>query len=224
MDQPTARRAGSQKSVQAELRPTNRRVESFSDGVFAIVITIMVLEIAIPDTLAFASDAAALKAFAAVFLTYALSFFIIANLWVSHHYLIFTLTHPSRGTIWFNNLLLFCVSTIPLVTPFLGMHPTSPRAAAAYGFVGAICTGSFMLLRSHAARKTHNEAHRDIHHRILRRATLFLGIYLASIPLAFVNVWLAWTCFIIVPPMLFLPIVRARLRDDEHHAMRRSCP
>ena len=227
MDQETTRRPMSNKSVQPELRPTNRRVESFSDGVFAIVITIMVLEIQIPDSLAFTGDPDALRTFGAVFATYALSFFVIANLWVSHHYLIFTLAKPSRGTIWLNNLLLFCISTIPIVTPFLGMHPTSPRAAATYGLVGAVCTGSFMLLRSHAAHKTHNEAHRDIHHRILRRSALFLAIYVVSIPLAFVNVWLAWACFVIVPPMLFLPIIRAQragLVDEEHRAMSRSCP
>ena len=107
-------------SIEAELRPTNRRVESFSDAVFAIVITIMVLEIQIPDRLAFARDPMALREFGSGYLTYALSFFVIANLWVSHHYLIFTLSRPTRTTIWFNNLLLFCVSTLPLVTRFLG--------------------------------------------------------------------------------------------------------
>lgn len=228
MDRETTRRPGSHRSVEPELRPTNRRVESFSDAVFAIVITIMVLEIHIPDSLAFGKDPAAVRAFGVVFLTYALSFFVIANLWVSHHYLIFTLSRPTRTTIWFNNLLLFCVSTIPLVTPFLGMFPTSSRAAAAYGLVGAACTAAFMLLRSHASRHTHNEAHRDIHHRILRRSALFLTIYLVSIPLAFVNVWLAWLCFASVPPMLFLPIVRAQIaRKDsaeDHRDMEHLCP
>lgn len=215
-------------ATQTELRPTNRRLESFSDAVFAIVITIMVLEIQIPDGLAFTNNPVALRTFGAVFLTYALSFFVIANLWVSHHYLIFTLSRPTRTTIWCNNLLLFCVSTIPLVTRFLGMFPTSPKAAAAYGLVGAACTAAFMLLRSHASKHTHNEVHRDIHHRILRRSAIFLAIYILSIPLAFANVGLAWACFVSVPPMLFLPIVRARIarRDfpDDHHEMEHSCP
>ena len=129
-------------SIEAELRPTNRRVEILSDAVFAIVITIMVLEIQIPDRLAFARDPMALREFGSGYLTYALSFFVIANLWVSHHYLIFTLSRPTRTTIWFNNLLLFCVSTIPLVTRFLGLHPMSSEAAAAYGLIGAASAGS----------------------------------------------------------------------------------
>ena len=212
--------------AQSELKPTNRRLESFSDGVFAIVVTIMVIEIQIPDRLAFAGDNAALAELAAELVTYALSFLVIANLWTSHHYLIFTLNMPSRATIWYNNLLLFAVSLIPISTRFLGAHPASPRAAAIYGGVGMACTGAFMLLRSHAARTTHNELYRDIHRRVLRLSWLFLGIYAASVPFAFVSPWLAWICFISVPPMLFLPIIRAAMSPivGEHPDLRHSCP
>lgn len=219
--------AGS-SSAQSELRPTSRRVESFSDAVFAIVVTIMVFEIRIPDDLAFGGDRAALAGLAAVLVTYALSFFVVVNLWTSHHYLLFTVPSPARSTIWYNNLLLFCVSLIPVVTRFLGMHPDSARAAAAYGFVGVACTGAFMLLRSHAARISHNPLHRSIHKRVLRRTALFLAIYATSVPLAFVRPWLAWICFAIVPPMFVLPVIQARAmrsrEEAEQHALERSCP
>ena len=210
----------------AELMPTNRRLEFFSDGVFAIVITIMVIEIQIPSVLAFSDDPAALRGFATILATYVLSFIVIANLWISHHYLLFTVHHPTRATIWFNNLLLLWITMIPVTTRFLGHFPTSPRAAAAYGLVGAGCTTAFMLLRAHAARITRNDLYRRIHRRILRRARLFLLFYAASIPLAFVSTWLAWACFLIVPPMLFLPIVRADdVPMDEHHkGLEKSCP
>ena len=210
-----------------ELMPTNRRLEFFSDGVFAIVITIMVIEIKIPAVLAVSDDSQALREFATILATYALSFVIIANLWISHHYLLFTVHHPSRATIWLNNLLLFWITMIPLTTRFLGHFPNSPRAAAAYGVVGAGCTAAFMLLRAHAARITRNDLYRRIHRRILRRARLFLFFYGASIPLAFVNTWLAWACFLIVPPMLFLPIVRADdppPMDEHHKGLEKSCP
>jgi uncharacterized membrane protein len=215
------------RPVDPELMPDNHRVEAFSDGVFAIVVTIMVLEIRIPDSLAFGNDPGALGQFGAVLGTYALSFLVIANLWISHHYLIFTLRQPARSTIWYNTLLLFCVTLIPLATRFLGKHPTSPRAAAAYGVVAAACTASFMLLRLHAARRTHNEVFRDIHLRVLRRASVFLAIYVASVPLAFVSPWLAWTCFVIVPPMLFLPVIRASAattHSPDHRGLEHSCP
>jgi uncharacterized membrane protein len=206
-----------------ELRPTSRRLENFSDGVFAIVITIMVFEIRVPDSLAFANDPAAVQAFATILGTYALSFMVIANLWTSHHYLVFTVANPSRSTIWLNNLLLFWITLIPIVTRFLGMNPGSSRAAAAYGTVSIGATIAFMLLRSHAARMTHNLIHRQIHRRVLRRTWLFLSIYAASIPLAFVSPGLAWACFLIVPPMLFLPVVRPGPAPGHRH-LEHSCP
>jgi uncharacterized membrane protein len=212
----------------SELRPDNHRIESFSDGVFAIVVTIMVLEIRVPDSLAFGNDPAAFNDFATYIGTYALSFLVIVNLWTSHHYLLFTIRRPARSALWFNSLLLFCVSLLPISTRFLGMHPTSPRAEAAYGLVAVMCTGSFMLLREHAARTTHNEVHRGIHRRVLRRTWGFLAIYAASIPLAFVSPWLAWACFVIVPPMLFLPIIRAEAEPmagtEGNRGLERSCP
>lgn len=215
------------KHIESELRPDNHRLESFSDAVFAIVVTIMVLEVRIPDSFAFGNDSAAFNDFATYLGTYALSFLVIANLWVSHHYLLFTVPNPARSALWYNSLLLFTVTLVPIATRFLGMHPTTPRAAATYGMVAAICTASFMLLRSHAARTTHNEVHHGIHRRVIRRTWLFLTIYIASIPLAFANIWFAWACFVIVPPMLFLPVIRVpvnELRAPNEHAMERSCP
>jgi uncharacterized membrane protein len=213
---------------EVELRPTNRRLESFSDGVFAIVITIMVLEIHVPDRLAFANDPAAMGELATELLAYGLSFLVIANLWISHHYLILTLGKPTKSTIWFNSLLLFFVSLIPLSTRFLGMYPNSSRAAAAYGLVAAACTASFMLLRGHASRRTHNDGYREIHRRVLRRTWVFLAIYAASVPLAFVSPWLAWVCFVtILPPMLLLPVIRAPAHGEESpesRALEHSCP
>lgn len=213
--------------VESELKPDNRRMASFSDAVFAIVVTIMVLEIRIPDDLAFGNDRAALMGFVSYVGTYALSFLVIVNLWTSHHYLLFTVPRPARSTLWYNNLLLFCITLIPLTTRFLGMNPGSPRAAAAFGLVGAAATGSFILFRAHAARQTRSELHRGIHWRVIRRAWLFLAIYLASVPLAFVNLWLAWACFIIVPPMLFVPVIRAAGHRDhtpDERALEHSCP
>ena len=83
-----------------------------------------------------------------------------------------------------------------------------------------------MLLRSHAARTTHNQLHRDIHRRVLRLSWLFLGIYAVSVALAFVSPWLAWICFVSVPPMLFLPIIRAAMSPivGEQQDLRHSCP
>ena len=215
-------------AAERELRPTSRRLENFSDAVFAIVVTIMVFEIKIPDSLAFGNGPVALREFAVVLVTYILSFYVVANLWTSHHYLLFTIAKPTRITIWLNSLLLFWATLIPVVTRFLGSHPASSRAVAAYAVVGLGATGAFMLLRSHAARTSNNELHRDIHLKVLRRTSLFLAIYGVAIPLAFVSPWLAWACFVAVPPMLFLPIIRGRAAATkaaaEQHVLERSCP
>jgi uncharacterized membrane protein len=191
-----------------ELRPDNRRIEAFSDAVFAIVVTLMMLEVRVPDGLAFGRDPAALQAFATLLATYALSFVITMILWASHHYLVFTIPKPDRTTIWLNTLILFCVTLIPISAQFFGFHPTSPRAAAAYGLVLMACTASFSLLRAHAVRICPNQLHRAIHLRVLHKAWIAIAIYAASMILAFVDIRFAWACFLITPVMFFLPVVR----------------
>ena len=191
-----------------ELRPTNRRVEGFSDAVFAIAVTIMVLEIHVPDGLAFGSDPVALTHFTGIAATYALSFLVIVILWGSHHYLVFTLPNADRTTIWLNNHVLFWITLIPVAARFFGGHPTAPRAAAAYAFVIMMCTVSFTMLRSHASRVSHNELHRTLHRQVFRKAWIAIALYAAAIPLAFFNVRLTWLLFLILPMLFFLPVVR----------------
>jgi len=176
--------------------------------VFAIVVTIMILEIRIPDELALGGDHVALTQFAGVVSTYVLSFVVIAIFWSNHHFLIFTLPKADRATIWLNNHALFWVTLIPIVARFFGLHPTSPRAAAVYAFVIMSCTVSFSLLRRHAARISRNEFHRALHRRVFRRIWFAVAIYAAAIPLAFLDIRLAWACLIVLPALFFLPITR----------------
>ena len=195
-------------SLPTELKPSNRRIEAFSDGVFAIVVTIMILEIRVPDVLAFGDDHLALMRFAAVIATYALSFVVIAIFWSNHHYLIFTLPKADRATIWLNNNVLFWITLIPIVARFFGQHPISPRAAAAYAFVIMACTVSFSLLRRHAAKISRNEFHRSVHRRVFRRIWPAVAFYAAAMPLAFLDIRLAWACLVVLPVLFFLPVTR----------------
>ncbi|QNP45950.1 DUF1211 domain-containing protein [Sphingomonas sediminicola] len=208
-----------------ELQPTNRRVEAFSDAVFAIAVTIMVLEIRVPDTLAFASDMAALEDFATLLAIYVLSFVVVGILWANHHYLVFTLPTSDRATIWLNNHVLFWVTMVPVVARFFGQHPTSPRATAAYAYVIMMCTFALTLLRRHAARVTENEVHRALHHRVFRRAWVAMALYAAAIPIAFMNIRISWALLLILPALFFLPVIRLQAAKDEvHRAMEHSRP
>jgi len=195
--------------ISPELNPSNRRIEAFSDGVFAVAVTIIVLEVRVPDSLAFSDDAVALHHFASLLAIYALTFVVVGILWANHHYLIFTLPNIDRASLWLNNHVLFWVTMVPIVARFFGLHPTSPRATAAYAFVVMMCTCSLTLLRRHASRITINQFHRAVHRRVFRKVWIAIAAYAAAIPLAFVNVRLSWALLIILPAMFFLPIVRA---------------
>lgn len=198
----------SKKLATNELKPTSRRIESFSDAVFAIAVTIMVLEIRVPDSLAFANDGAAFQKFVTLLAIYVLSFVVVGILWANHHYLVFTLPNTDRTTVWLNNHVLFWVTMVPIVARFFGLHSTSPRAVAAYAFVVMMCTCSLTLLRRHAARVSQNEFHRSLHRRVFRRAWIAIATYAAAIPLAFVDIRLSWGLLVVLPAIFFLPVTR----------------
>jgi uncharacterized membrane protein len=206
-------------AAEAELRPTNQRIEAFSDAVFAIVVTIMVIEIHIPESLALKNDPAALEHFAALLATYALTFVVLGIFWASHHYLIFTLPKADRATLWLNSHLLFWITLIPIVTRFFGMHPASPRAASAYAFIILMCTAAMSLLRAHASRISQSEFHRALHGRVFRKAWIAIMLYAATIPLAFVDIRLAWVLLAILPALFFLPVVRRSMEPGEEFVL-----
>src|SRR6185369_12962899 len=104
--------------ISPELNPSNRRIEAFSDGVFAVAVTIIVLEVRVPDSLAFTIDALALQQFATLLGIYALTFVVVGILWANHHYLIFTLPTTDRASVWLNNHVLFWVTMVPIVARF----------------------------------------------------------------------------------------------------------
>jgi uncharacterized membrane protein len=191
-----------------ELRPSIHRIEFFSDAVFAIALTIMILEIQIPEILAERHDDAALRHIGGQLLIYLLSFVVIGIYWANHHFIVFTLPHADRLTLWLNHHVLFWVTLIPLVARFFGEHPTQPRAAAAYAFVMMMCTFALGRIRRHALGISGNELHRVIHARVFWIALAAIAIWAAAIPLAFVDIRLAWLCFLVVPAMFFLPVVR----------------
>ena len=118
------------------------RLEAFSDGVLAVIITIMVLELRAPHAPTFA----ALRASVPAFLTYVLSFVFIAIYWNNHHHMLRASKGVDGAAMWANLHLLFWLSLVPFTTSWLGQNPTEALPTAAYGFVLLMCSVAYAVL------------------------------------------------------------------------------
>ena len=118
------------------------RLEAFSDGVIAIIITIMVLEMKVPH----GADLAALRPLTTVFLSYVLSFLYIGIYWNNHHHMLHAAKRVSGGVLWANLHLLFWLSLFPFVTHWIGENPFASTPAAIYGVVLLMAAVSYTLL------------------------------------------------------------------------------
>jgi len=122
--------------------PTNR-LEAFSDGVLAIIITIMVLELKVPR----GADLAALEPLLPVFASYLLSFIYVGIYWNNHHHMFHSTRHVSAGILWANLHLLFWLSLFPFVTGWMGHNPRAAVPTATYGVVLLMAGGAYYLLQ-----------------------------------------------------------------------------
>ncbi len=120
------------------------RLEAFSDGVLAIVITIMVLELKVPED----RSLDALKPLLPVFLSYVLSFVYIGIYWNNHHHMLHTVRRVNGPILWANLHLLFWLSLVPFVTGWLGRNPVSPAASAIYGVVLLLAGIAYFILQN----------------------------------------------------------------------------
>ena len=181
---------------------TTNRLEAFSDGVIAIIITIMVLELRAP---AQPTLAAAIKV-APVFISYALSFLVAAIMWVNHHHLVHAMHSVTARLLWSNLYLLFWMSLVPFVTDFMGKNYREPMAVAFYGLDLFLCATGFYLLRTELVRQSrHDSAMTEYHQRIQRKNALSGALYLLSVPLAYVSIYASFFIFVLIPVMYFLP-------------------
>jgi uncharacterized membrane protein len=180
---------------------TKGRLEAFTDGVVAIIITIMVLEIKPPH----GADLTALKAAAPIFLAYALSYVNVGIFWNNHHHMLHATERIDGRVLWCNLFLLFWLSLIPFVIRWMDEAGITPLPPAAYGAVLAMsAVGYTMLQRAIIAANG----------RTSRLATaiggdikgkLSLAAYLAAIPIAFFNTWIAVALYVAVALMWLVP-------------------
>jgi uncharacterized membrane protein len=180
--------------------PKNR-LEAFSDGVIAIIITIMVLEMKVPH----GTDLAALKPLLPVFLSYVLSFVYIGIYWNNHHHLLHAARHVNGPIMWANLHLLFWQSLIPFVTGWMGENHFAALPTALYGFVLLMAAVAYFVLQSAIIAEQGQDSllagalGRD------RKAKLSLVCYSAAIGLSFVYQWCAAALYVLVAVMWFIP-------------------
>ena len=178
------------------------RLEAFSDGVIAIIVTIMVLELKVPHD----TSSAALFERWPVFLSYVLSFVVVAIMWVNHHHMIHAARRADAALLWSNNHLLFWMSLIPFATAYMGETHGTPLVVAVYGGVLALASMAFTLMRGVIAGQHRDDADSITHHRRVQLKNLLsAGIYAGSVPMAFLSVRVSLAIFCLVPALYFLP-------------------
>jgi len=163
------------------------RLEAFSDGVLAIIITIMVLELKVPHGV----ELEALKPVLPVFLSYVLSFLYIGIYWNNHHHMFQATKHVSGGILWANLHLLFWLSLFPFATAWMGENHLAPIPTAAYGVVLLMAGVAYYVLQQTII--ANQGSHSLLASAVGRdwQGKLSPVLYLAAIPLAFVSPWIA---------------------------------
>lgn len=177
------------------------RLEAFSDGVLAIIITIMVLELKVPH----GDSLQALKPLLPVFLGYVLSFIYIAIYWNNHHHLMHTVEHVSASILWANMHLLFWLSLVPFATAWMGENHFASLPTALYGFILLMAGFAYWLLQKAIIRSHGNES-------ILAKAIGgdikgygSIVLYAIAIPLAFYIELLAGAIYVLVAMWWLIP-------------------
>jgi uncharacterized membrane protein len=198
------------------------RIQAFSDGVFSIVMTLLVLEIHVPDVTGpnvCVELARNLVAMMPKFFSYALSFAIVCIWWVAHHHLYDVLRKSDRGLLWFNGLFLFWLAFVPFPTALLGDYPKERIAVIWYGAVMLLAGLSFSWMRYYAffvGRLTYTDLDRDLLKRAMIKSAFNPALHLLAVLLAFFSTKLAITLYVMIPMLFFVP---SRL---ERQAMKRD--
>jgi len=177
------------------------RLEAFSDGVIAIIITIMVLELRAPH----GADLKALRPLLPVFLSYVLSFVYVAIYWNNHHHLLHATQHVDGRIMWANLHLLFWQSLIPFVTAWMGENHFDAVPTALYGVVLLMAAIAYFILQ--AAIIAHQGRHSLLAGALGRdwKGKLSMVIYAVAIGISFVNQWCADALYVLVALMWLIP-------------------
>jgi uncharacterized membrane protein len=189
------------------------RLEAFSDGVLAIIITIMVLEMKVPH----GENVAALEPLIPVFLSYVLSFVYVGIYWNNHHHMLHAAGKVSGRVLWANLHLLFWLSLMPFATGWMGENHFSALPAAIYGAVLLMAGVAYWIL---ARAIIVTDGRDSLLAKAIgrdRKGSLSIVLYALAIPLAFVASWLAVSIYVLVALMWVIPDKRIEKTMPEPH-------
>jgi uncharacterized membrane protein len=186
-------------------------MEAFSDGVVAIIITIMVLELKVPHE----PTLEALRPVVPPLLTYTLSFIYVGIYWNNHHHMLHAATRVTGGILWANLHLLFWLSLIPFTTGWMGENHFQPVPTAAYGLVLLMASIAYFILsrRILATEGPDSPLAKAIGSD--RKGRVSTAIYLVAVPLAVVRPWMAVSLYVLVGMIWLVPDRRIERRLDE---------
>src|SRR2546423_15237775 len=190
---------------------TNDRINAFSDGVIAILITIMVLELRVPH----GADLSALDTLLPIFLTYVLSFIVIAIYWNNHHHMFYLTQRVTGGILWANLHLLFWLSLMPFVTGWMGEKHFAPIPTALYGVVLMFAGVAYFILERVIFRSQGPDSRLEAAVGNEFKGKISVVLYLAAIPLAFVHQLLSDAIYVSVALMWLIPDRRIEERFAE---------
>ncbi|MBI2804262.1 MAG: DUF1211 domain-containing protein [Planctomycetes bacterium] len=177
------------------------RLEAFSDGVLAIIITIMVLELKAPH----GAGPEALQPLIPVFFSYVLSFVYVGIYWNNHHHLLHAAKQVSGPVLWANLHLLFWLSLIPVTTGWMGANHFAPWPTALYGTVLLLAGGAYVVLTRALIARHGQDSTLAVSIGSDRKGKISLLTYAVAIPLAFISEWIACACYVAVAIVWLIP-------------------
>ena len=177
------------------------RLEAFSDGVVAIIITIMVLEMRAPHD----TDLASLRPLLPVFLSYVLSFVHVGIYWNNHHHLLHTARHVTGGILWANLHLLFWLSLVPFVTAWMGENHFEQQPVALYGVVMMMAGVAYYILTTTLIR--HHGPESGLRAAVGNdfKGLISVVMYVIAITVSFANHWVSLAIYVAVTLMWLIP-------------------
>ena len=193
--------------AQGQLRLS--RVEAFSDGVFAIIVTLLVLELKVPsltDHTSVTELAQRLIDLSPKFLSWLISFIIVCKFWLNHHHVLALARHANYALIWLNAIFLMFQSFVPFPTALMGEYPDNPLAVSFFGCVLALNTVLFIILHAYVLRRLlRPDAAAEAGGKIIAKSLVGPASYLVGAASAWLNVHAAFVLYLLTPLFFITP-------------------